>query len=53
LQPVQTTRIGCGKTTLLRIIARLEFADRGQIPLEGDDVSVRSRNIRVFQNNEK
>lgn len=30
---------GCGKTTLLRIIAGLENADRGQILLDGQDVT--------------
>ena len=45
---------GCGKTTLLRIIAGLEFADSGAVFIEGQDVSERSPKDRdiamVFQN---
>jgi len=44
---------GCGKTTLLRIIAGLESADGGQVILEGQDatdVHVRERQVGfVFQ----
>ena len=44
---------GCGKTTLLRIIAELESADGGQVILEGEDatnVHVREREVGfVFQ----
>ncbi|KAE9696552.1 sulfate ABC transporter ATP-binding protein, partial [Enterobacteriaceae bacterium TzEc077] len=44
---------GCGKTTLLRIIAGLESADGGQVLLEGEDatnVHVRERQVGfVFQ----
>ncbi|MBE0436100.1 MAG: sulfate ABC transporter ATP-binding protein [Methylomicrobium sp.] len=44
---------GCGKTTLLRIIAGLEQADRGQVLLNGSDVTdqpVKNRQIGfVFQ----
>jgi putative spermidine/putrescine transport system ATP-binding protein len=45
---------GCGKTTLLRIIAGLEQADSGSILLDGKDITnmpVQVRNISiVFQN---
>ena len=45
---------GCGKTTLLRIIAGLEQADSGSIVLDGKDItalSAQERNIgMVFQN---
>ena len=45
---------GCGKTTLLRIIAGLEHADSGRIILDGKDItdlSAQERNIgMVFQN---
>ncbi len=45
---------GCGKTTLLRIIAGLELPDSGQIFLNGTEITsnpVQSRNIGfVFQN---
>jgi len=45
---------GCGKTTILKIIAGLEEADEGRIFLEGRDVSAdepNKRNVRmVFQN---
>src|ERR1044072_8838633 len=44
---------GCGKTTLLRIIAGLETADRGRVPLDGEDAPdthVRQRQVGfVFQ----
>ena len=44
---------GCGKTTLLRIIAGLEHADRGEVHLNGDNVTekpVKNRQIGfVFQ----
>ena len=44
---------GCGKTTLLRIIAGLETPDTGRIVFHGEDVSgrdVRDRNVGfVFQ----
>lgn len=44
---------GCGKTTLLRIIAGLEQADRGEVFLQGNNVtgqSVKNRQIGfVFQ----
>lgn len=44
---------GCGKTTLLRIICGLEEADRGQVIIEGSDVSSLDPNRRdvntVFQ----
>jgi len=45
---------GCGKTTLLRIIAGLEEADSGTVTLEGQDVTALEPNRRnvntVFQN---
>lgn len=45
---------GCGKTTLLRIIAGLEEADTGSVILEGQDVTRLEPNLRsvntVFQN---
>jgi ABC-type sugar transport system ATPase subunit len=45
---------GCGKTTLLRIIAGLEFADDGAVRIDGQDVSRLSPKDRdiamVFQN---
>src|SRR5690554_7890897 len=44
---------GCGKTTLLRIIAGLEQSDSGNVILEGEDASdthVRERQVGfVFQ----
>ena len=45
---------GCGKTTLLRIIAGLDFCDSGSVLLEGRDVTdfpPEKRNVNmVFQN---
>ena len=45
---------GCGKTTTLRIIAGLEYADSGQVYLAGQDISgfePNKRNVNmVFQN---
>ena len=45
---------GCGKTTTLRIIAGLEYADSGQVYLAGQDISgfePNRRNVNmVFQN---
>ena len=45
---------GCGKTTTLRIIAGLELPDRGQVILEGRDITDWEPNKRdvntVFQN---
>jgi spermidine/putrescine transport system ATP-binding protein len=45
---------GCGKTTLLRIIAGLEEADEGRIIFDGRDINAvepHKRNVRmVFQN---
>ncbi len=45
---------GCGKTTLLRIIAGLEYADAGEVLIDGKDVSAVSPKDRdiamVFQN---
>src|SRR4051812_32511454 len=44
---------GCGKTTLLRIVAGLERADRGQVLLDGRDITALPANQRpvntVFQ----
>src|SRR2546430_754564 len=44
---------GCGKTTILRIVAGLEVATSGSVPLDGrrvDHISARERHIaRVFQ----
>jgi len=39
---------GCGKTTLLRIIAGLEQPDRGQILLEGEDITRTPSHKRDF-----
>ena len=45
---------GCGKTTTIRIVAGLETPDRGQVLLNGEDVTQREpweRNVNtVFQN---
>ena len=45
---------GCGKTTLLRIIAGLETADTGSVLLEGEDITKKEPYLRdvnmVFQN---
>ncbi|MDR2247293.1 MAG: ATP-binding cassette domain-containing protein, partial [Treponema sp.] len=45
---------GCGKTTTLRIIAGLEYADSGRVYLAGQDISgfePNRRNVNmVFQN---
>lgn len=45
---------GCGKTTLLRIIAGLEDPDEGQVVLEGQDITTMEPNKRnvntIFQN---
>lgn len=45
---------GCGKTTLLRVIAGLEDAEAGRIFLDGKDVTADAPNLRnvrmVFQN---
>jgi spermidine/putrescine transport system ATP-binding protein len=45
---------GCGKTTTLRIIAGLEFADSGKVFLDGQDISALDPDKRgvnmVFQN---
>lgn len=45
---------GCGKTTILRIIAGLEYPDGGQVLLEGKDmenIGPEKRNVNmVFQN---
>ncbi|GAB6059246.1 ABC transporter ATP-binding protein [Desulfonatronum parangueonense] len=41
---------GCGKTTLLRVIAGLERQDRGELALNGEDLSLvpaRDRNFGV------
>ncbi len=44
---------GCGKTTILRMIGGFETPTRGEILLEGEDISVLSPNLRpvntVFQ----
>ncbi len=39
---------GCGKTTLLRIIAGLEHPDRGQVWLEGEDITAVPPHRRGF-----
>lgn len=39
---------GCGKTTLLRLIAGLELPDRGQITLEGVDITTLPAQSRHF-----
>ncbi|MDQ6420656.1 ATP-binding cassette domain-containing protein [Paenibacillus sp. LHD-117] len=39
---------GCGKTTLLRIISGLEQANRGQVLLDGEDISSLSAAKRNF-----
>jgi len=45
---------GCGKTTTLRLVAGLEFADRGRVMIRGRDVTrtppARRRIAMVFQN---
>lgn len=45
---------GCGKTTLLRIIAGLETPDSGSVCLDGEDITTKEANLRdvrmVFQN---
>lgn len=45
---------GCGKTTLLRLVAGLEQADKGEILLDGEDITPLPANRRpvntVFQN---
>lgn len=45
---------GCGKTTMIRIIAGLEYADEGEVILEGKDITDMEPNRRnvntVFQN---
>lgn len=45
---------GCGKTTLLRIIAGLEYADNGQVFLDGNDITTlapEKRQIGMFFQN--
>lgn len=39
-------RSGCGKTTLLKLIAGLEQADRGQVLVEGEDMTTKSPSAR-------
>lgn len=39
---------GCGKTTLLRIIAGLEHPDHGQVLLEGEDITATPPHRRGF-----